>query len=114
MRGAIYFLAAALTAAAAFWTYRVNYGAQGALDRVAGLRAAIAAEREAIAVLRAEHAYLAAPERLARLAAAQGPALALAPMTADSFAELDTLPFPPPESFWVRADPSAFALPVEP
>lgn len=108
MRGAMYFLAAALVALSAFWAYRVNYEAKGALDRVSGLRRAIAAEREAIAVLRAEWAWLSAPDRVRALVAANAEALGLEPMTAMSYVAIDRLPSPPPESFWVRAEPGEF------
>lgn len=108
MRGALYFMAAALVAAAAFWAYRVNYEAQEALSRVAELRARLAHEREAIAVLRAEWAYLSAPERLARLLAAHGGELGLSPLTAASYRAAAELPSPPPDAFWARADPSVF------
>ncbi len=111
MRGAIYFAAAALTAGAAFWTYRVNYAAQEALERVARLRADIVAEREAITVLRAEIAWLSAPERLRALLAAHGETLALAPLAGAAFVDLAALPYPPPDSFWVRVDPDLLGLP---
>jgi hypothetical protein len=106
MRGAVYFAAAALVAASAFWTYEVNYEAKAALSRIDDLREAIATEREALVVLRAEWAYLNAPDRLARLAAEHADRLGLAPMDGAQFLALADLPEPPPESFWVRAEPS--------
>jgi hypothetical protein len=111
MRGALYFAAAALTAGAAFWTYRVNYAAQEALERVARLRAQIAAERETITVLRAEIAWLSGPDRLRGLLAAQGGPLGLAPVTGAAFVELAELPYPPIDAFWVRADPADLGPP---
>ena len=111
MRGAIYFMAAAGLAAAAFWTYRVNYDAKAAFDRTAALRAEIAAQQEAIVVLRAELAYLSGPDRLRALLDAQGAALDLTSLGGAAFVELSALPFPPPDSFWVRADPKALGLP---
>ena len=42
----------------ATWAYRVNYATQEAMGRLADLRQDIADEREAIAVLEAEWAYL--------------------------------------------------------
>ena len=105
MRGAVYFAAAALVAASAFWTYRVNYEAKAALSRIDVLREAIATEREALVVLRAEWAYLNAPHRLARLAATHAAVLGLAPLDGAQFVALADLPDPPPETFWVRVDP---------
>jgi len=109
MRGPLYFLAAALVAVAAFWAYNVNYAAKAAQERVASLRQEIAREREAIAVLRAEWAYLAAPDRVRALARANDAALTLSPLAAASYVALDAIPAPPPEAFWARAAPSAFA-----
>lgn len=108
MRGALYFIAAALVAFAALWAYDVNYQAKDALRRVAALRAEAAREREAIAVLRAELAYLTAPDRLRRLVAAHADALGLSPMQGAAFVRLASLPAPPPDAFWARADPSVF------
>lgn len=110
MRGVIYFLAAAMVAVSAFWAYRINYAAQATMDEVAALRREIAAEREALVVLRADWAYLNAPERLARLLAEHGEGLALVPMAADRFLALADVPEPPAEAFWVRPDPSVFPL----
>jgi hypothetical protein len=109
MRGAVYFAAAALVAAAAFWTYRVNYETKAALSRIDNLRAVIAAEREALVVLQAEWAYLNAPDRLARLAAQHADVLGLAPMDGAQFVALADLPDPPPETFWVRIDEDLLA-----
>lgn len=109
MRAGLYFVAAALVAVVAFWAYRITYEAQAALDRVATLRAEIAREREAIAVLRADWADANAPERLAALVAAHGDALGLAPMTGAQFARPEEIPPPPPETFWARASLDDFA-----
>ncbi|MGF1659935.1 MAG: cell division protein FtsL [Rubrimonas sp.] len=109
MKPALYFCAAALVALVAFWAYRVNYEAQAALDRVAALRAEIAREREAIAVLRADWAWANAPERLAALVAAHAGELGLAPMQGAQFAEAALIAPPPPETFWARASLDDFA-----
>jgi hypothetical protein len=102
MRAPIYFAAAGLVAASAFWAYRVNYMAQEAQVRVAALRAEIGREREAIAVLRAEWAWLSAPDRIRRLAEANAEALALVPLGGAAFLDLAAIPRVPPE---VPADP---------
>ena len=110
MRGALYIAAAVLVALTAFWAYRISYKAVAALDRVQALRAEIAREHEALVVLRAEWAWLSAPERLSALLAAHGDALGLAPLSGAQFAALAEVPPPPPESFWARADPGVFPM----
>jgi hypothetical protein len=101
----VYLAAAGLVAASAFWAYRVNYDAKAALGRIAELRREIVAEREALVVLEAEWAWLNRPQRLSRLVETHREALGLAPMRGAHFVDLETLPPPPPETFWVRADP---------
>jgi len=79
--------AAVLVAVSATWAYRVNYATREALDRVAHLRTAIAREREALAVLRAEWAYLNRPDRLRALVILHNDALGLADLTPEQFGE---------------------------
>lgn len=81
--------------AAAAWAYNVNYQTKTALGRVDRLRAEIAAEREAVEVLRVEWAYLNAPDRLARLVALNNDRLELMPMGPAHFEEVAAVPFPP-------------------
>ncbi len=95
MRIGLYLSAAVLVAVCATWTYRVNYATQEALDRLAGLRAEIALEREALSVLNAEWAYLNRPDRLAALVAGPGAGLGLAPLTPEHFGDAQSVPFPP-------------------
>jgi hypothetical protein len=87
--------AAILVVICATWAYRVNYATQEAMNRVADLRRVIAAEREAIAVLNAEWAYLNRPDRLRELALQNAEALGLAELTPDQFGEAATVAFPP-------------------
>lgn len=96
MRSLLYVMALGLVATVAVWAYRVNYETLNALDRVSDLHSQIAREREAIAVLRAEWAYLNAPDRLARLSLMHDAELGLAPMGPDHFAETQMVAFPPP------------------
>ncbi len=96
MRSLLYVMALGMVAAVAVWAYRVNYDTLNALDRVSDLQSQIAREREAIAILRAEWAYLNAPERLARLSLMHEGELGLAPMGPDHFAETQMVAFPPP------------------
>ena len=97
MRGALYLLAAALVVASAFLSYRMSYAMQDRVDVAERLQRAIDREREAIAVLRAEWAYLNAPERLEGLARRHAAELALAPMTPGHFAPLDHIDPPAPD-----------------
>jgi hypothetical protein len=84
-----------LVTVCATWAYRVNYATQEALNRAADLRAEIAREREAIAVLEAEWAYLNRPDRLRALVDANAEALGLVPLDPAQFGETAMVPFPP-------------------
>jgi hypothetical protein len=95
MRLLLHFSAAVLVAVAATWAYRVNYATREAMNRVAELEAAIAAEREAIAVLDAEWAYLNRPDRLRALVALHAASLRLEPLAPEQFGEAAAVPFPP-------------------
>ena len=79
----------------ATWAYRVNYATQEAMNRVADLEDAIAAEREALAVLDAEWAYLNRPDRLRALVAENAEALGLVELTPDHFGEVAMVAYPP-------------------
>ncbi|MEM7269223.1 MAG: cell division protein FtsL [Pseudomonadota bacterium] len=97
MRGAVYLFCIFLVVLAAFWTYSVTYKTKDKLKEARQLRRAIAVEREAIAVLNAEWAYLNAPERLSLLVAEHQEQLLLAPMLPDHFAELEEVVEPHPD-----------------
>ena len=90
----------------ATWAYRVNYATQEALNRVADLRAEIAREREALAVLKAEWAYLNRPDRLRALVTANAEALGLVALSPEQFGEPAMVAFPP------EPEPSADVLPT--
>ncbi len=81
--------------ATAAWAYHVNYRTKTALGQVDRLRSQIAAEREAVEVLRVEWAYLNAPDRLALLVAQHNDLLGLEPMGPQHFDEVAAIPFPP-------------------
>ena len=95
MRILLYLSAAALVAVCATWAYRVNYATQEALNRVADLHAAIAAESEAIAVLHAEWAYLNRPDRLRALVTLHAEALGLQDLAPEQFGEAAMVAYPP-------------------
>jgi len=88
-------LAVIAVVATAAWAYHVNYRTKTALGRVDELRNQIAAEREAVEVLRVEWAYLNAPDRLARLVEANNEWLGLEPIGAQGFDDVSAVPFPP-------------------
>lgn len=87
--------AAVLVAVAATWAYRVNYATQDAFARVAALRTEIAREREALAVLEAEWAYLNRPDRLRALVDAHAETLQLVELTPEHFGEPAMVAYPP-------------------
>jgi hypothetical protein len=87
--------AAVMVVVCATWAYRVNYTTQQTADRVAELGAAIAGEREALAVLNAEWAYLNRPDRLRALVAANAEVLGLVELTPDHFGEVAMIAYPP-------------------
>lgn len=96
MKAVLYLSAVVLLAVCATWAYRVNYATQDALNHIADLRGEIAEEREALAVLRAEWAYLNRPDRLRELVAANAEALGLVELAPEQFGEVSEAPFPPP------------------
>jgi hypothetical protein len=92
----------------ATWAYRVNYATQEALNRVADLRGEIAREREALAVLNAEWAYLNRPDRLRALVAANAETLGLVELTPEQFGEPAMVAYPPePEDLVDAAEGTA-------
>ncbi|MEO1494224.1 MAG: cell division protein FtsL [Pseudomonadota bacterium] len=81
--------------AIAGWAYNVNYNTKAAIERVSTLRSEIAAEREALRVLKVEWAYLNAPDRLSRLVGEHNDHLHLVPMVPGAFGISAAVPFPP-------------------
>ena len=95
MRLVLHLSAVVLVVVCATWAYRVNYATQEALNRVAELEAEIAREREALAVLDAEWAYLNRPDRLRALVTASAKALGLVELTPEQFGETAMVAYPP-------------------
>ena len=87
-------LAVLAVVTSAAWAYHINYRTKTTLGRVDKLRNEIAAEREAVEVLRVEWAYLNAPDRLAGLVEMHNAILALEPMSPQSFDEVAAIPYP--------------------
>lgn len=80
----------------AFWAYRENYATQRALRQLAALQSEIGDLREALAVQRAEWAYLNRPERLQDLAGLNFDRLQLLPMEPGQFQSVRDVALPPP------------------
>jgi hypothetical protein len=103
MRLVLHLSAAVMVAVCATWAYRVNYATQEALGGLADLRAEIAAEREALAVLRAEWAFLNRPDRLRALVTLHADELGLVDLAPEQFGEAAMVAFPPQISDLVDA-----------
>ncbi len=95
MRSLLYFLSVALVIGLAYWAYQQNLETQQALKRVTKLQDKIAATHEALAVQRAEWAYLNRPDRLRELAELNFGSLELLPMDPGHFGSIDEVSFPP-------------------
>ncbi|RVT85359.1 cell division protein FtsL [Rhodobacteraceae bacterium CCMM004] len=94
MKSVLYVIAALGVMGLAFWAYSENYRTQETLSQVERLQRQIAGERQTLAMLRAEWAYLNRPERLADLAALNFDRLGLLPLTPEQFARIDQIAFP--------------------
>ncbi len=97
MRGVIYLFCIFLVVVSAYWSYSVTYKTQDKVEVAEQLRRKINKERRAIAVLRAEWAYLNAPERLEALVGQHAARLGLKPMVPERFAELGDIEPPQPD-----------------
>lgn len=80
----------------AFWAYRENYATQQALKEVSALNAEIADLREALAIQRAEWAYLNRPDRLRELSTINFDRLGLLPLEPTQFGQASQVSYPPP------------------
>ena len=96
MRPLLALVLAASVMALALWAYRENYRTQEAAREMARVEREIEREREALAVLDAEWAYLNRPERLRDLARLNDERLRLVPLTAEALVRLDQVPVAPP------------------
>lgn len=94
MKTFLYMICGAVVISMAYWAYKENYRTQDSLRRVATLQQEIAAEREAISVLKAEWAYLNRPDRLRDLVDMNYDALGLLPLMPTHFAEVELVSYP--------------------
>ncbi|QFU09290.1 hypothetical protein PARPLA_02254 [Rhodobacteraceae bacterium THAF1] len=97
MRTLLYILPAIAIMALAFWAYSENYETQGALSEVRALQDEIGTQRETLAILRAEWAYLNRPSRLRDLADLNYGTLGLIPLLPHHFAGVEQIGYPQPE-----------------
>ena len=80
----------------AFWAYRENYATQAALRDMGRLQDEIASLREALALQRAEWAYLNRPDRLRDLATLNFDRLGLLPLEPTQFGAAAQVAYPAP------------------
>lgn len=97
MRGFPTFLAALAVIGLGYWAYNQTILTQSAIREVERLQRDIGAERERLAVLRAEWAYLNRPDRLRELADINFERLQLLPMVPEQFGVVAELPAPRPD-----------------
>ena len=96
MRTFLYILTFVSVIGLAFWAYHENYKTQETLSEVQDLRRAIGANRERLAVLRAEWAFLNRPDRLRDLAEVNFERLGLLPFRPEQFGRVDQISYPAP------------------
>lgn len=96
MRGFASVLALVAVIALGYWAYHQTILTQQSERRVDQLQRAIGAERERLAILRAEWAYLNRPDRLRDLADINFDRLGLLPLAPEQFGRAAQIPYPPP------------------
>jgi hypothetical protein len=90
-----------LCAALGFGLFKVKYDVQSLEEQLVHVNKQVAADQEAIHVLKAEWSFLTQPARLADLAQRHSP---LKPLTAAQLGSFDTLPLKADEPAVARAD----------
>ena len=96
MRPVLYVLSFLAVMALAFWAYRENYDTQAALRDMGKLQNEIASLRDALALQRAEWAYLNRPDRLRELATLNFDRLGLLPLEPAQFGAAAQVSYPAP------------------
>lgn len=96
MRPILYALSFLAVMGLAFWAYRENYATQKSLRHVEELQAEITTLREALAVQRAEWAYLNRPDRLRELSTINFDRLGLFPLEPTQFGQIGLVSYPVP------------------
>lgn len=93
MRPLVPVIAVGVVLALAVWAYHQNYATQETLRRIDALNHELSIQRERLAVLRAEWAYLNRPDRLRDLAELNFDRLRLLPLSQSSFGTVQGLPY---------------------
>jgi hypothetical protein len=96
MRGFATLLAMLGVIGLGYWAYHQTILTQQAERRVEQLQRNIGAERERLAILRAEWAYLNRPDRLRELVDLNFERLGLLPLAPEQFGRAAQIPYPPP------------------
>ncbi len=99
MRSLFYLLCSAFVIGLAYWAYKENYRTQASLRGVKELQQHIAQEKETIAVLKAEWAYLNRPDRLRDLVDLNFKDLRLIPLLPSHFGDSEMVSYPGPDMF---------------
>ncbi|WP_434287932.1 cell division protein FtsL [Celeribacter sp. SCSIO 80788] len=94
MRGVYLILAGLVVMMLGVWAYQENYATQHVLREISQIQRDIGHQREELAVLRAEWAYLNRPERLRDLAGINYDRLGLLPFQPEQFGRVDQISFP--------------------
>lgn len=94
MRSFYFIVSALMVMGLAFWAYQENYATQQVLRDVSQIQREIGHQREELAVLKAEWAYLNRPERLRDLAEINFDRLGLLPFLPEQFGRVDQISFP--------------------
>ena len=95
MRGLVVVIGVPAVIGLGYWAYDQNIRTQASLAEVARLERAIVAEREDLAILRAEWAFLNRPDRLRDLVALNFERLRLLPMAPEQFGDVNQIAYPP-------------------
>lgn len=95
MRPLLYIASFVAVMALAFWAYRENYATQQALRDLTRVENDIAALHEALAIQRAEWAYLNRPDRLRELVTLNFDRLGLLPLEPDQLGNAGLVVYPP-------------------
>ena len=102
MRPILYALSFLAVIGLAFWAYRENYATQKSLRQVEALQTEIGTLREALAVQRAEWAYLNRPDRLRELSTINFDRLGLFPLEPTQFGQIDQVGYPVPPAMFLQ------------
>lgn len=98
MRTLLFLSTALFVMGLAFWAYRENYETQAAIRRTEALQQEIGELRRALAMQRAEWAYLKRPDNLRELADINFDPLGLFPLRPEQFGLIDQVPYPQDET----------------